>query len=188
MRSSRATIGSRSRLPIRPTVRRSREACRSLCRSGKGAGLRAGVERGIMIRWIPAAAIAAFVLGAPVAYAQAPAKDARSSRSAFPAGSIEGRVLDDSNRPGRRRDGVGRWQNDGRGRNRSRRPILAARASVRSLHSQRALARLLQVARAHGSADDLKSFHPRDSAPDCARRESAGRPRPNPWPTRPPCR
>ena len=55
--------------------------------------------RGIMIRWIPAAAIATFVLGAPAAYAQTPAKEARSSRSAFPAGSIEGRVLTDSNNP-----------------------------------------------------------------------------------------
>ena len=52
-----------------------------------------------MIRWIPAAAIVAFVLGAPIAYAQGPAKDARSGRSTFPAGSIEGRVLDNSNRP-----------------------------------------------------------------------------------------
>ena len=75
---------------------------------------------------------------------------------------------------GRRRDGFGRWQNDSRGRNRPGRAILAARASVRSLHSQRALARLLQVARAHDSTDDLNSFHPRDSAPGRARRESAG--------------
>src|SRR6188508_674899 len=52
-----------------------------------------------MIRWIPAAAIVAFVLGAPIAYAQGPAKDARSGRSTFPAGSIEGRVLDNSNHP-----------------------------------------------------------------------------------------
>jgi hypothetical protein len=52
-----------------------------------------------MIRWIPAAAIATFVLGAAPAYAQAPANDARASRSAFPAGSIEGRVLDDSKTP-----------------------------------------------------------------------------------------
>lgn len=52
-----------------------------------------------MIRWIPAAAIVAIVLGAPAAYAQAPATDVRSSRSTFPAGSIEGRVLDNSNRP-----------------------------------------------------------------------------------------
>ena len=51
-----------------------------------------------MIRWIPAAAIAAFVL-APAAYAQAPAKDNRSGRSTFPAGIIEGRVLDNANRP-----------------------------------------------------------------------------------------
>ena len=40
-----------------------------------------------------------FVLGAPTAYAQAPAKEARSGRSPFPAGSIEGRVLDDSKSP-----------------------------------------------------------------------------------------
>ena len=53
----------------------------------------------MMIRWIPAAAIATFVLGAPVAYAQGPAKETRSSRSAFPAGIIEGRVLDGSNTP-----------------------------------------------------------------------------------------
>lgn len=52
-----------------------------------------------MIRWIPAAAIATFVLGAPSAYAQAPANDARSNRLAFPAGSIEGRVLDGSSTP-----------------------------------------------------------------------------------------
>jgi hypothetical protein len=52
-----------------------------------------------MIRWIPAAAIVAIVLGVPAAYAQAPAKDPRSSRSTFPAGSIEGRVLDNSDRP-----------------------------------------------------------------------------------------
>jgi hypothetical protein len=51
-----------------------------------------------MTRWIPAAAIAALVFGAPAAYAQTP-KDARSSRSAFPAGSIEGRVLDDKGFP-----------------------------------------------------------------------------------------
>ena len=41
----------------------------------------------------------AFALGAPALYAQAAAKDAPSARSAFPAGSIEGRVLDDSNAP-----------------------------------------------------------------------------------------
>ena len=52
-----------------------------------------------MTRWIPAAAIATFVLGAQAAYAQAPAKDPRSNRSAFPAGIIEGRVLDDSQSP-----------------------------------------------------------------------------------------
>lgn len=52
-----------------------------------------------MTRWIPAAAIATFTLGAAAAYAQAPAKDARANRSTFPAGSIEGRVLDDSKSP-----------------------------------------------------------------------------------------
>src|SRR5918993_4065645 len=52
-----------------------------------------------MSRWIPAAAIATFVLGAVPAYPQAPANDARANRSAFPAGSIEGRVLDDSQIP-----------------------------------------------------------------------------------------
>jgi hypothetical protein len=52
-----------------------------------------------MIRWIPAAAIATFVLGAPAAYAQGPANEPRSNRSAFPAGIIEGRVLDDSQIP-----------------------------------------------------------------------------------------
>ena len=55
--------------------------------------------RGIMIRWIPAAAIAAVVLGGPALYAQAPSTDGRSTHNAFPAGSIEGRVLTDSNTP-----------------------------------------------------------------------------------------
>ena len=53
----------------------------------------------MMIRWIPAAAIAVLTLGAPALYAQAPSKDARASRSTFPAGVIEGRVLTDSNVP-----------------------------------------------------------------------------------------
>jgi hypothetical protein len=52
-----------------------------------------------MIRWIPAAAIAAFVLNAPAVYAQASATDSRPTRSTFPAGSIEGRVLNDTNTP-----------------------------------------------------------------------------------------
>src|SRR5688572_26974361 len=52
-----------------------------------------------MIRWIPAAAIATFVLSAPVAYGQGPAGESRPNRSAFPAGVIEGRVLDDSQIP-----------------------------------------------------------------------------------------
>ena len=52
-----------------------------------------------MIRWIPAAAIAMFALFAQAAYAQGPANDARANRRGFPAGSIEGRVLDNSNSP-----------------------------------------------------------------------------------------
>ena len=51
-----------------------------------------------MTRWIAAAAIAALVLGTPAVYGQTP-KEARSNRSAFPAGIIEGRVLDDSQHP-----------------------------------------------------------------------------------------
>ena len=50
-----------------------------------------------MTRWIAAAAIAAFVLGAPATYAQTP-KPPRSTGT-FPAGSLEGRVLDDDGRP-----------------------------------------------------------------------------------------
>jgi hypothetical protein len=52
-----------------------------------------------MIRWIPAAAVATFVLCAPAAYAQGPSSEPRTKRSAFPAGIIEGRVLDDSRLP-----------------------------------------------------------------------------------------
>ena len=52
-----------------------------------------------MIRWIPAAVFAAFVLSAEAAYSQAPPPDTRSSRTAFPAGIIEGRVLDNGNSP-----------------------------------------------------------------------------------------
>src|SRR5688572_21676788 len=55
--------------------------------------------RGIMIRWIPAAAIAACAFGGPALYAQAPSTEGRSTRSVFPAGSIEGRVLTDSKTP-----------------------------------------------------------------------------------------
>ena len=50
-----------------------------------------------MTRWIPAAALAAVVFAAPLAYGQT-AKESRS-RTTFPSGSIEGRVLDDSMRP-----------------------------------------------------------------------------------------
>ena len=52
-----------------------------------------------MIRWTPAAAIAVFVLSAPAAYAQVPSKEVSSNRNAFPAGIIEGRVLDNRNSP-----------------------------------------------------------------------------------------
>jgi hypothetical protein len=52
-----------------------------------------------MSRWIPAAAIAAFVVGAATASAQGPANDTLSQRSRFPSGIIEGRVLDDSKTP-----------------------------------------------------------------------------------------
>ena len=51
-----------------------------------------------MTQWIPAAAIALFVLGAQAAYAQA-LKASGSGQTAFPAGSIEGRVLDDGQKP-----------------------------------------------------------------------------------------
>ncbi len=109
-----------------------------------------------MIRWIPAAAIATFVLGAQAAYAQAPAKDLRSNRSGFPAGSHRGPGARRWQCARRRRDGFGGRPDDGGGYDRSRGPVHAARASVRPLHPQRALARLLQVARAHGSAHDSK--------------------------------
>ena len=52
-----------------------------------------------MTQWIPAAAIATFVLGVQVTYAQVPPSDGRSTRNAFPAGSIEGRVLDEAQVP-----------------------------------------------------------------------------------------
>jgi len=52
-----------------------------------------------MIRWIPAAAVAALAFSAQAAYAQATANDPRSNRGTFPAGIIEGRVLDNSNSP-----------------------------------------------------------------------------------------
>jgi hypothetical protein len=55
--------------------------------------------RGIMIRWIPAAAVAALALGSPALYAQSPSAEGRSTRGIFPAGSIEGRVLTDGNTP-----------------------------------------------------------------------------------------
>jgi hypothetical protein len=52
-----------------------------------------------MTPWFPAAAIATLVLGAQPAYAQASSKDARPTGNAFPAGTIEGRVLDDQQVP-----------------------------------------------------------------------------------------
>ena len=52
-----------------------------------------------MTRWLPAATLAAFALVAQAAYAQTPVKAARPSRAAFPAGTIEGRILDDAHSP-----------------------------------------------------------------------------------------
>ncbi|HKY23142.1 MAG TPA: TonB-dependent receptor [Vicinamibacterales bacterium] len=53
-----------------------------------------------MTRLFPAAAVVAvFVLGAQAAYAQTSSKEPRATRNAFPAGSIEGRVLDDQHAP-----------------------------------------------------------------------------------------
>jgi hypothetical protein len=49
-----------------------------------------------MTRWIPAAAIAIFVLDAPGTYAQTPVS---YTRSAFPSGAVEGRVLDEQQAP-----------------------------------------------------------------------------------------
>ena len=73
---------------------------RSVHRVVSGAGLEAGVGRGIMIRWIPAAAIATFVLGAPSCVRAGPRQaNAAPTAARFPAGSIEGRVLDDGNTP-----------------------------------------------------------------------------------------
>src|SRR5690349_16006269 len=51
-----------------------------------------------MIRWIPAA-IASLAFVASAAYAQQPSGDPQAKRSAFPAGIIEGRVLDDAKIP-----------------------------------------------------------------------------------------
>src|SRR5215203_403991 len=51
-----------------------------------------------MIRWIPAA-IASLAFVAPAAYAQQSSADPHTKRGAFPAGIIEGRVLDDAKIP-----------------------------------------------------------------------------------------
>src|SRR5262245_61779763 len=51
-----------------------------------------------MTRWIPAAAIAGLVVSATALYAQTP-KEAKPRRNSFPAGNIEGRVLDDNGIP-----------------------------------------------------------------------------------------
>ena len=50
-----------------------------------------------MIRFIPAAAIVALALGATAAFAQS--RGGRAATTAFPAGTIEGRVLDDQQAP-----------------------------------------------------------------------------------------
>lgn len=52
-----------------------------------------------MTRLFPAAAIAMFVLGAEAVYAQSPSRQPRSTPEVFPAGSIEGRVLDAEQAP-----------------------------------------------------------------------------------------
>src|SRR5438094_8691780 len=56
----------------------------------------AGIRRGVMSRFFPAAALALLAVNLPAAYAQtAP----RSQHNAFPAGVIEGRVLDADQTP-----------------------------------------------------------------------------------------
>ena len=84
---------------------------------------------GLMTRWIPAAAIATFVLGAPAAYAQTPPRtpDPAATHSR-PAASKAG--CSTTAESCRRRDGLGGRPNDGRGHDRPRRPVHAARASV----------------------------------------------------------
>jgi Carboxypeptidase regulatory-like domain len=52
-----------------------------------------------MTRWVLSAAVAVIVLGAEAAYSQTPPKDGGSTRTTFPAGIIEGRVLDDRQTP-----------------------------------------------------------------------------------------
>ena len=117
-----------------------------------------------MTRWFPAAAIATFVLGAQAAYAQAPAEGHPLQPQRVPGRQHRGPGSRRQQQPRCRRDGFGRRPNDGRCHDGSRRPVHAARASVRSLYSQRALARLLQVARAHGSADHLEGLDSRNPA------------------------
>jgi hypothetical protein len=51
-----------------------------------------------MTRWFPAA-IAVLLLSPGTTYAQGPSEDIGARRSTFPEGSIEGRVLDDGQRP-----------------------------------------------------------------------------------------
>src|ERR1700737_1180549 len=53
-------------------------------------------QRFFMSRFIPAAAFALLAFGVPPSYAQTPA---RSQHNAFPAGVIEGRVLDAKQAP-----------------------------------------------------------------------------------------
>lgn len=52
-----------------------------------------------MSRWLPAAAFAAVALLVEAASAQTPSQVTRMARTAFPAGTIEGRVLDDAQSP-----------------------------------------------------------------------------------------
>ena len=52
-----------------------------------------------MTRWFPSAAIAAVVFAAQAVYAQPPLKDRSSARDNFPAGAIQGRILDAEQHP-----------------------------------------------------------------------------------------
>src|SRR6266571_3903775 len=56
----------------------------------------AGIRRGLMSRFFPAAALALLAVNLPAAYAQSAP---RAQHNAFPAGVIEGRVLDAEQTP-----------------------------------------------------------------------------------------
>ena len=75
---------------------------------------------------------------------------------------------------GCRRHGVGGGAHHRRGHDRPRRAVRAEGPSVRPLHLERAFARVLAIARPHGSADRLQNFRSRDSARPRGRREDPG--------------